>query len=626
MMKTSSKSTGRRSPLRRSRMAAAVSAALLGLVAAPAMAYEYSSGDLAIRVDSTISYGINWRVEDQDPNLIGKAQFNPFIFAAPNSQQRLAQGRFSVNGDDGNLKYKDGDIFSNAVRFSSDISVEYGPNWGGFARISAFYDFESEGRDDLSDLALEKVGSDFTLLDFFVYHNFSFGETSNGTVRLGRQVVSWGESTFIQQGINVINPVDVSKLRLAGAELKEAFLPIDMIWTSLSFGENWSIEALYMFEFEQIEPDPSGTYFSTNDFAALGGEYVMLNFGLIDEPADFAACPGILANPAIPATDLQRISCSVAVPRDPDRFASDDGQYGVALRYFSPELNNTEFGLYFLNYHSRVPLLSGITVTNSNSNSARYFAEYPEDIRLYGLSFNTTIAGGIAVQGEVSYRDNLPLQIDDVELLFSALSPLNALIPQPGNRFISQLGSLGPGEEIQGWERHELSQFQMTFTKVIGPGNFLRADQIAAIAEFGATKVWDLPDQAVLRYQGDGTDTGGGPDAISGALRNPETLTEGFPTSFSWGYRAAVRADYNNAFGTAFTLSPRVAFNHDVNGITPGPGGNFIEDRKSMTLGLEANYLNQWSADLSYTRFYGAGIFNLISDRDFVSFSARYSF
>jgi hypothetical protein len=242
------------------------------------------------------------------------------------------------------------------------------------------------------------------------------------------------------------------------------------------------------------------------------------------------------------------------------------------------------------------------------------------------VSFNTTVGPGIAVQGEVSYRDNVPLQIDDVELLFSALSPLNALIPQPGNRFISQLGSLGPGEEIQGWDRHELSQFQVTLTKVFGPGNFLQAEQIAAVAEFGATKVWDLPDEAILRYQGDGTDTGGGPDAISGALRNPETLTDGFATSFSWGYRAAVRADYNNAFGSAFTLSPRIAFNHDVNGTTPGPGGNFIEDRKSLTFGVEANYLNQWSADVSYTRFYGAGIFNLISDRDFVAFSARYSF
>ncbi|MDX2298765.1 MAG: DUF1302 family protein, partial [Xanthomonadaceae bacterium] len=71
---------------------------------------------------------------------------------------------------------------------------------------------------------------------------------------------------------------------------------------------------------------------------------------------------------------------------------------------------------------------------------------------------------------------------------------------------------------------------------------------------------------------------------------------------------------------------PRVAFNHDVNGTTPGPGGNFVEGRKSLTLGTEFIYLNQWSFDASYTSFFGAGDRNLIRDRDFVSFSVRYSF
>jgi hypothetical protein len=218
----------------------------------------------------------------------------------------------------------------------------------------------------------------------------------------------------------------------------------------------------------------------------------------------------------------------------------------------------------------------------------------------------------------------VPLQVDDVELLFTALSPLNPLIPQPFNRFVSQLGSVPPGTEIRGWERHEVSQWQVTATKLFA--NLLGAEQIAAVAEVGGTKVWDLPDTDVLRYQGDGTDTGGGPDILTGAGRNPITQVTGFPTSYSWGYRVAVRADYNSVFGSPVNLSPRIAFNHDVNGITPGPGGNFIEDRRSTTLGVEATYLNAWAADLSYTRFSGAGNLNLIHDRDFVSFLIRYSF
>lgn len=619
------------------RTALSVALASAVLMSAPVSAFEFGSGDFNAVVSTTLTYGVSVRTSKQDPDLIGKCNLSPCqgltasgapippITAFPNAAQRAAVGRFSVNGDDGNLKYARGDVFSNAAKITSEMSFTYGESFGGLLRGTAFYDIENQRRDDLSDLAKQRVGKDVLLLDAFVYYNFDVGDSQNGSVRLGRQVVSWGESTFIQQGINVVNPIDVGKLRIAGAELKEAFLPIDMIWTTFSFNENLSMEALYMLEFEQTEPDPAGTYFSTNDFGTLGGQFVMLGFGTVDEPNDYAACfrPG-----GINPRDLGAVaSCSAAVARTPDVYAKDSGQYGAALRYFAPELNNTEFGLYYLRYHSRLPLFSGRAVTNSNANSATVFVEYPEDIDLYGVSFNTTLdESGIAVQGEVSYRPNAPLQVDDVELLFYGLSPLNALLPAEVNRFRSQLGQAVPGQYLRGWERHEITQAQVTATKLIGPNNFIAADQIAAVMEVGITKVWDLPSINVLRYQGDGTDTGGGPDALTGALRNPQVQVGGFPTRTSWGYRLAARADYNNFLGSAFTLSPRVAFNHDVNGITPGPGGNFLEGRKSLTVGAEANYLNAWAIDLSYTSFFGAGSFNLISDRDFVSVSAKYAF
>ena len=210
-----------------------------------------------------------------------------------------------------------------------------------------------------------------------------------------------------------------------------------------------------------------------------------------------------------------------------------------------------------------------------------------------------------------------------MELLFAGLSPLNRLIPAPYQRFISQLGEYGPGQEVRGWERRKQWQGQVTATKVFGPNNFLHAEQIALVGEIGYN--WtDVPGN--LRYNGDGTDTGGGPDILTGAFRNPITQVGGFPTRSSWGYRLAARADYNNAFGSAFNISPRIAFNHDVNGTTAGPGGSFVEGRKSITLGVEALYLNKVSFDLSYTDFFGAGAFNLLSDRDFAAFAVKYSF
>lgn len=634
-----------RTPLR-APLALAVAGALLAVASGDAQAIEFNRGEISGSFDTTVTYGISARMDDRDDDLVGKGQFTPTLaaqVAALQAQGRFldaqalqvaARGRFSVNNDDGNLKYDDGDIFSNAVKLTSELSL----NWrdsGAFVRATYFYDFENEGRDDLTEIAKEKVGSDFQLLDAFLFHNFAIGDGANGSVRFGRQVVSWGESTFIQNGINVINPIDVSRLRVAGAELKEAFLPVDSLWASFSLTENLSVEAVYLLEWEEIEPDASGTYFSTNDFATLGGTYVMLGFGTVPQPVNnpelfYDVCQSgpagfARSDTGLPAA-LVGAGCSAAFPRAPDVKAGDSGQYGAALRYFASELWETEFGFYYLKYHSRLPLISGIAITSSATSSGRYFVEYPEDIELYGFSWNTTLPYGVAFQGELSYRPNMPLQVDDVELLFSGLSPLNALIPQPQLRFNSQLGSYAPGAYIRGWERHEVSQLQSTFTKVFGPGNFLHAEQIALVGEIGGTKVWDLPSHDVLRYQGDGTDTGGGPDISTGQLRNPFTQVDGFPTQFSWGYRLAVRADYNNAFGSSFNLSPRIAFNHDVNGITPGPGGNFIEGRKSATLGVEGSYLSAWSADLSYTAFWGAGNLNLIGDRDFLSLTLKYSF
>ncbi len=618
----------------------ALMAASLGVSGSAISAEIFNNGDYSFNIDTTVSYGASWRLADRDNRLIGKANINPLVgvdlstgTSSTLDQRIAAPGRWSINSDDGNLNYDQGDLISNALKFTSDLAFS-GPTWGAFVRVTGFHDFENADNDNLSRTAREFVGEDFRLLDAYVYKDFNIGNQF-ASVRLGRQVVSWGESTFIQQGINVINPIDVSKIRVAGAELKEAFLPIDMISFSTSITDNLSLEAVYMFEFEQTDPDPAGTYFSTNDFATPGGEYVALGFGIVPE---FSALPDGTCSPQVfPTLDpVTQNVCNFTIGRRATPATDDDGQFGVALRYYSEKLNNTEFGLYYLNYHSRLPLISGFALGQpgvglgpTSPSSGSYFTEFPEDIDLLGLSFNTTINSlGVSLQGELSYRDNVPLQIDDVEVLFAALSPLNGAIPAPFDQFLSQLGNFEAGEYIQGWERHEVSQLQFTATKLFGPNDFFGTDQIVLLGEVGFTNVWDLPDQGTLRYNGPGTDTGGGVSTETGGTsRNPVTTSSDFfATPFSWGYRLVTRFDYNSVFGSSWNLSPRLAFNHDVNGTTPGPGGNFIEGRKSYTIGVNGIYLEKWSADLSYTGYSGAGIQNQIFDRDFVAFNVKYSF
>jgi len=609
-----------------------LTAAILALASTGAYAFDFSgdNSDWSGRFDTTISYGAAWRAGDLDPENIGKAAHDPLNFLLSNAERRESVGRWSVNNDDGNRNYPDGgDLVSHTIKFTSELDVTY-KNFGLFTRFMGFYDFENVDKDFLSDEAEERVGKDVRLLDLYVWAEHEVGDRFLNW-RLGRQVVSWGESTFIQGGINVINPVDVSRLRVAGAELKEAFEGVNMLWGTIDLTPNLSLEALYMFEYREIIPDPAGAYFSTNDIATPGGTFVMLGFGAPDQPVinpdlyapvcqegNFAASDSPLPVP------LVATGCALSFPRVKTPSTSDSGQFGVALRWFVESLNSTEFGFYFLNYHSRLPLISGTALTSTAFTSGTYWTEYPEDIQLFGASFNSNI-GTWALSGEVSYRPNAPLQFDDVEILFAGLTPLNPLIGAPAQRFQSQLGEFAPGGFIKGWEEHKSWQAQATTTKLFGPNNFLRANQIAFVTEVGFNYVSDLPDKDVLRYNGPGTDTTGGEDYLTGYLRNPITEPDGFADDFSWGYRMLARATYNNAIG-AVTILPRIAWAHDVSGTTPGPGGSFIDGRKTLTLGLGFNYLQKWVFDLAYTNYSGGGRYNLLYDRDFYAASVRYSF
>ena len=623
-----------------------VAAVVAVTLVAPAGAVDLSpsSGKFSLNIDTTLSWGARTRVEDRDPALI-----SPFEGGTA----------WSVNGDDGNLNFDKG-LVSNTLKATIDVDFAM-DNFGVFLRGSGFYDHELEDdcceRTELTDEALSWAGHRTELLDAFAWWRFNIGG-SFGEIRAGQQVLNWGESTFIQGGLSVINPVDVSALRVPGSELREAYRPLGMVWGSLSLTQNVSVEGFYQYDWEPIVIDPPGTYFSTNDFVGPGGEYVFLAFASFPDTGE--------SPPYVqPPVDYP----FMGVPRTTTAEPEDGGQYGFAVRLYVPEWNGTEFGLYYLNYHSRLPIISGVTgtvqgamaaqteaaeaallfyalvgvppgvspaidaqarqvatavATSTYAHTANWFTAYPEDIKLYGLSWNAQIGTtGIAFQGEVTYREDNPYQVDDVELLFAALSPLSPFLAEQ-----NQVAPGGVGFEttIDGYRRLDSSQLQFTLTRVFA--TVLGADQGVVVGEFGFHKVYDMPSKDVLRFEGPGTYTSGNPvmsepgGAHAGkAYERPEH----FADDFSWGYRLAGRLDYNNAIG-AWALSPRMAWSHDVEGVSPGPGGNFVEGVKAFTVGVQADYQNRWQLDLSYTSYGGGGRWNLINDRDFVGGFVKYSF
>jgi hypothetical protein len=629
-------------------LAFAVALALVWTAPAEGIDLAGKGSNFSLNLDVTLSYGARYRTDDRDPAIISQFEGGT---------------AYSVNGDDGNLNFDTG-IVSNTPKATVDFAFASNPNkahqFGFFVRGSAFYDYALKQdccvRTELTQEALDWAGSRTELLDAYLWWQFPIGE-----IRVGQQVLNWGESTFIQGGLSVINPVDVSALRVPGAELREAFRPQGMAWASFNLSQNISVEGFYQYEWQEIVIDPPGTYFSTNDFAGPGGDLIFLAFG------DF---PDTGEAPWFYPPDLPLNAPYMSVPRGTTVEAEDGGQYGLALRLFVPGWGGTEFGLYYLNYHSRLPTINGVTGTAAGhaaataagaaqalwvyyllgvppgvsqeadataaalagatgtstfGQTATWNTAYPEDIKLYGLSWNAQLGtSGIAFQGEISYRQDNPLQMDDVEVLFAALSPLSQRYADASQ--ITNGTPLGYEEVVLGYRYFDTSQLQFTLTKIFS--NFLGADQGVILGEFGFHKVFDMPSKDELRFEGPGTYTSGDPvNALPGGLHGgkPAEDYEHFADDFSWGYRLVSRLTYNNAIG-AWSLAPRISWQHDVDGVTPGPGGSFIAGRQAISIGISADYQNAWQVDLSYTQYQGASRYNLINDRDFIGGFIKFSF
>ena len=366
------------------KQAAATTALFTGLCAFAerGAAYNFEIGDFKGNVSSTLTYGLSWRVGHADPEL-------------------------AASGGDHN--FDPWDIVSNRFTGSHEMELKR-DKLGIFVRGTYFYDNANDRLDpgvpglvDGKESDEDSV-ADWRFLDAYIYDDFSLaGGTLN--VRYGEQAISWGESTFIGGSLNDINTVDVTKLRQPGAELKNALMPNLAAYLNWSSTAGLTVEAFYLFDFDQIRLDSAGTFWNTNTAVADGG----LRLG--------------------PRT------------RAHDNYAKNSGQYGAALRYYLGQLGaGTEIAIYYHNLHSHNPILSG---SRPLIGAGQYFLDYPEDIKTWGASFNTLI-GSWAWSGEWSHRPSEPLQTTG--FFFAA-----------------------PGTSVRGFERVKRDQIQTTFQKALSP-------------------------------------------------------------------------------------------------------------------------------------------------------------
>lgn len=568
-----------------------------------AMALSWNLGDVKFNLDSRVSAGMLWRTEGPSKSSIGRA---------------YGGTAYSDNIQSADLAYPAGNLVYQTDKITSAFTATY-KNFGVFARANYTYDPSQVSQRYLNPndygaghvlsqadrAAQEKDIRDHLASDGTVLDLYGFGSVSlmghDLSFKVGKQIVNWGESTLVLNGLNSIVPLDADKARLPGAELSEFVVPTQQLFASFTVNDSVSVEGWYQWKWEPTLVGTPGSFFPVpdQDFVTAGG---------IAADTSFGAAPKNLA--------------STTILRAPDNRPGSSPEFGAALRTFISALNDTELDFYAARYHSRLPVYSVLSATSPGlTSTANYFAEYPEDIQMYGVSFNTSLPFGIGFQGEYSIKPNQPLQLSSVELNLAGLGLPSQVSPSLG-------GALGH-QYIRGFRRKMVSQIDFGFTKLLAPSQWFGYDDMLIIGEVAADRVHNLESTSQLRYEGPHTFQPG--DAASAAAVKAATgLTVpvqpgGYPTANSWGYKLIARATYNNVL-PGITLTPSLLWSHDVGGITPLPIGNFVRNSRSITVSTGWRYLNNLTGEVGYTTFFGGGQDNLYRDRDYIETYVRYVF
>ncbi|MBL9098613.1 MAG: DUF1302 domain-containing protein [Alphaproteobacteria bacterium] len=274
-------------------MGSAAAVALMG-AASTAQAVETKFGEVQIIFDTTVSMGASMRTADRETEFLpegnggnrdprtpgfGGGVNTPAAALAAGLGGRLGyqvtpdNNDGSVNTDDGRLNFDSGDLIGANVKANHDLQIKY-QNYTIFARAVGFYDVIMNDhnvgeRSELTDAALGDVGRNYELLDAFISADYTIADLPVN-LRVGKQVINWGESTFILHGNNVFNPIDVGAFRRPGSEIKEALVPVNAVSGSVSLPFDVSISGYYALDWEPFELDPSGTPFSGADIVELG--------------------------------------------------------------------------------------------------------------------------------------------------------------------------------------------------------------------------------------------------------------------------------------------------------------------------------------------------------------------
>lgn len=604
-------------------------AAAATIVPGSALAVEFKSPDSPVQVTWTTDISIGGGVRLHNPScaLIG----DPTFVSSCGGNVNTAQW---ANGDDGDLNYKKGRLISSYLGIGSEIVLNIPDSGMKFmARGAALLDpgANNTERTSLSSSARDQIVRNARLLDLW-------GEKSVATdagfvrLRLGNQVINWGEAQFLPYGINQTNSIDYMTAAVPGAPLKNVILPAPMLSLLADIRSDLSMEGYYQFQWNKNVFAPVGSYWSASDAMGRTGPYRQsttssLNANLSGlDAAALARMNGM--NPMNPAVYQQAQQDVLANEKyvdqsfgsnvyDQARDVKNSKQYGLRLAW-RPEGSDAKYGFYYMRYTDKTPVWS------YNSDIGAYELKYLQKRDLFGVSTNFP-AGDWLIGGELAYRPR-----DAVALTACFADP-----KQPLDFNVNSAVGYGSCPFYRDNKRYQLTvNGQINLT----PSNF------TPIAWAGADTGYFLAEAAGISYPG--LQSAGTPyNSISngvnvtqylyagGAWLTPDSsgtlITQPKGTKNSLGVAMYGSISYDGSVIPGWVVTPGIYYQQGVYGYSPGAtNALWMQGVKAATLSLNfSKNPGNLSAGINYVKYWGGSkTDNYYADRDMLGFFATYKF
>ncbi|OTG83536.1 DUF1302 domain-containing protein [Acinetobacter sp. ANC 4648] len=567
--------------------------------------------DWKFETNTNLSLGASWSMQEPSVALLYK----------PDANKIGKEGHsLDVNADDGRMNFSKHDAISQIIKGFTEFRLN-GEQQGAVLSIKYWYDHAYEtghgnfkAFDDSAWPRLAKFKG-IDLWDAYLWKNFQLNNGQTLNAKLGKHTLNWGKSQFFQNGLNSVSAFDFAAMNRPSGDIRERIIPVEMFSLVAGLNDHLKVEAFYQFKFRSSVVDGCGTFFEISDVVPSNcGPMLMAGGG--DKLSD---------------TALQAHSY---IPRTEDRMPKNSGQYGIALKQVLPNLNNAELGVYYANYHNRIANFDATTIKAleaKNFNTATFFAVYPENIEIFGLSLTGKV-GTTSIFSELNYKPSQPLQLNGPDVVyFQILSNETPFTPAGVAPELNQY--------IEGYVRLPVTQFSIGASDSIS--NILGAKVLLWSAEFGVNHIADIGNHRI------GRSSAFSRSELSTGAYNPVTRAfkctpygtanlsnaeidrmnehfcnkDGFFSEWSLGYRVRGALNYDHVFA-ATVLTPSLIFRHDLHGYSQ----NFQQGQMAIGAALSATYQKKYSAEIAYYNYFGSNEFSVIDDRDYASLAFKVNF